>query len=177
LVSGQKGGAGYNSGANGEGGLLIIQVQSYHSNSVHWNLDSSTHGNHPAGTTNGGHGVVTGNPQKVFVQLVSPPAVTQHPQSLTNFPEATGSTLILTNLQTSHAGVYSVVVTDLYGLAISSNAVLTVLPPRPRISLASLTVTNRQFQFTLQGGSGRNIEIRSTTNLEAPSPIGFCYPR
>lgn len=48
--------------------------------------------------------------------------------SLTN---ATNAALTLTNVGTNHAGIYSVWVSNLYGLAISSNAVLTVAPPPP----------------------------------------------
>jgi hypothetical protein len=42
---------------------------------------------------------------------------------------ATQATLILTNVQTDQAGYYSVLVTNAYGAALSSNALLTVLVP------------------------------------------------
>ena len=44
---------------------------------------------------------------------------------------ATNSSLVLTNLQLAAAGLYSVAVTNPYGWTISSNAVLTVIPPPP----------------------------------------------
>jgi len=48
----------------------------------------------------------------------------------TNLSRATNTSLTLTNVQLNQAGYYAMVVTNLYGSAISSNAVLTVnLPP------------------------------------------------
>ncbi|MFA5414208.1 MAG: PKD domain-containing protein [Methanoregula sp.] len=83
LVSGQTGGlrglGGGNSGtsgADGEGGLLIINATHYNYSSWHTNLDTSI--SYPVGISsqNGGHGIVTGNPQRVFVNFIdmnSPP--------------------------------------------------------------------------------------------------------
>ena len=42
---------------------------------------------------------------------------------------ATGSLLILTNVQLAEAGYYSVSVSNVFGFVISSNALLTILPP------------------------------------------------
>ncbi len=73
LVSGQQGGTrGYDGGFShngnkGEGGLIIIESPDYLFSSQHWNLDSATYGQHLLPSTNGGHGTVTGNPQKIFV--------------------------------------------------------------------------------------------------------------
>ena len=47
----------------------------------------------------------------------------------TNITGATNTTLTLTNVQFSQAGNYAVLVTNLYGSALSSNAVLTVTSP------------------------------------------------
>jgi hypothetical protein len=47
----------------------------------------------------------------------------------TNLAGATNATLTLENVQLSQAGNYAVLVTNLYGSAVSSNAVLTVLLP------------------------------------------------
>jgi hypothetical protein len=44
----------------------------------------------------------------------------------TNLVDATNETLVLTNVQFGQAGVYDVVITNLYGSATSSNAILTV---------------------------------------------------
>ncbi|MCX6278673.1 MAG: hypothetical protein NT004_11315, partial [Bacteroidetes bacterium] len=49
----------------------------------------------------------------------------------TNLVGATATSLLLTNVQSADAGVYSVVVTNAVGTATSSNAVLTVNPPPP----------------------------------------------
>ena len=40
-----------------------------------WNLDTNTYGQHVRPSTNGGHGVVTGNPQKIFVNGMEIPIV------------------------------------------------------------------------------------------------------
>ena len=52
----------------------------------------------------------------------------------TNITGATDTTLTLTNVQLSQAGSYTVLVTNAYGSALSTNAVLTVNPPPPCIS-------------------------------------------
>ena len=70
IVSGQMGGkGGYpngQDGQNGEGGLLVIETNSYRPSLSHWNIGTgSIECNNPG--INGGHGTVTGNPQKVFI--------------------------------------------------------------------------------------------------------------
>ena len=86
LVSGQRGGAagmggtGWDNffehethgedgqpGANGEGGALIIQCPQYASSPAHWTLGAGAFGTHLRASGNGGHGVVTGDPQRVFI--------------------------------------------------------------------------------------------------------------
>lgn len=47
----------------------------------------------------------------------------------TNLPGATAETLTISNAQTNHSGPYQVVLSNVYGTAFSSNAVLTVVPP------------------------------------------------
>jgi hypothetical protein len=49
----------------------------------------------------------------------------------TNISGATNTSLTLTNVQFSQAGNYAVLVTNLYGFILSSNAMLTVNPPPP----------------------------------------------
>jgi hypothetical protein len=56
----------------------------------------------------------------------SPPLSYQWRFGGTNLSGATNTTLILTNVQVSQAGNYTVLVTNLYGSILSSNAVLTV---------------------------------------------------
>ncbi len=70
IVSGQMGGkGGYpngQDGENGEGGLLVIETNSYRPSLSHWNIGTgSIECSNPG--INGGHGTVTGNPQKVFI--------------------------------------------------------------------------------------------------------------
>lgn len=75
IVSGEKGGEGGKdyvalSGKNGEdgqGGLLVISSPNYKPSENNWNLNSDTFGKHDVNSNNGGHGIVTGNPQKIFI--------------------------------------------------------------------------------------------------------------
>ena len=88
LVSGQHGAHGgpvYDTaGQDGQGGLLII----YNANGDYssgrsakqtlqffWNLAAGTYGQHTLPSTNGGHGVVTGDPQKIFVNGMEIPII------------------------------------------------------------------------------------------------------
>ena len=78
IVSGQRGGSrgeGLNgdyygtpgeAGDNGEGGLLIIDCPDYLPDPSTYALGATTFGQHVQPSTNGGHGVVTGNPQRVL---------------------------------------------------------------------------------------------------------------
>jgi hypothetical protein len=52
----------------------------------------------------------------------------------TNLPGATNATLTLAHVSPSQAGLYAVVVTNSYGMTVSSNAVLTILLPSLQIS-------------------------------------------
>jgi hypothetical protein len=91
LVSGQKGGPP--NGQNGEGGMLIIQSQNYAAASNHWDLGTNTFENHTLPSTNGGHGAVTGGPQKVFIVVppTGPPSFTMQPLSRANVAGSTAA--------------------------------------------------------------------------------------
>lgn len=91
LVSGQRGGRGHFNGGNGEGGVLIVQAHEYLSSPTHWNLDQGSFGQHTVPPVNGGHGVITGNPQKVFV-LIDTNTPTP-PSDPTRTPPGTGGTV------------------------------------------------------------------------------------
>ena len=70
IVSGQQGGLNGSGGEraeNGQGGMLIIQCPNYSESAKHWELGNNIWGTHFVPSKNGGHGVVTGNPQKVFI--------------------------------------------------------------------------------------------------------------
>jgi len=59
----------------------------------------------------------------------------------TNLSGATNASLILANVQTTNAGNYAVIVTNLYGSATSSNALLTVLTHPPVITTQPTNLT------------------------------------
>lgn len=67
----------------------------------------------------------------------------------TNLPSAITNPLVLTNVQVSEAGFYSVIITNVYGIAISSNATLRVAPlaittqPTNRVAWPGGTATFR----------------------------------
>jgi hypothetical protein len=76
------------------------------------------------------------------------------------------STLTITNVQLSHAGVYNVVVTNALNASpgvISSNAVLTVLV-RPELRDPRL-LAGGVFEATLRGSTGRTHVISRSTDL------------
>jgi hypothetical protein len=96
---------------------------------------------------------------QIVYSLITPPTITAHPtnqtvvegngvtfsvtaagseplnyqwrQGATALPDATNSTLILTNVQLSQAGNYSVIVSNLFGTTTSQTAILTVNPAGP----------------------------------------------
>ena len=74
---------------------------------------------------------------------------------------ASGSALPFTNLQTTNAGNYSVVVTNGNGSATSSNAYLTVNPAGVSLALYS--------GITIEGVVGLTYGIQYSTNLSNPS--------
>lgn len=82
-----------------------------------------------------------------------------------DWANGTNATLSLPNVQTNQAGSYQVIVTNSYGSVTSQVAVLTVVPPPPRILAGSLVRTNGQFKFTLQSQPGSRFVIQASTNL------------
>ncbi|HEX2944757.1 MAG TPA: PQQ-binding-like beta-propeller repeat protein [Clostridia bacterium] len=70
IVSGQTGGKGGHpngqNGENGEGGLLVIETNNYSPSLSHWNIGEGVI-ECSNSNVNGGHGAVSGNPQKVFL--------------------------------------------------------------------------------------------------------------
>jgi len=106
--------------------------------------------------------VITGQPanETVFVKGTAVLAVTatgsaplayQWQFNGTNLAKATGSTLTLTNVQTTQAGYYDVLITNIVGTVTSSNALLTVNPLDhfDWSSLATPQFVNRPFAVTL----------------------------
>ena len=78
-------------------------------------------------------------------------------QNGTPIQGATGSSLVLTNLQLTNAGDYSVVVTNAYGSATSGNAYLTVNPAGVSLALYS--------GITIDGVVGLTYGIQYSTDL------------
>ncbi len=84
----------------------------------------------------------------------------------TPVPNATNSVLTVTNVQGLNAGVYSVIVSNTAGFIASTNASLTVTnttPAAPQISNSALT--NGTFSLTINGDSGHDYIIQTSSNL------------
>ena len=86
----------------------------------------------------------------------TPPLSYQWTLNGTNLTRATNNPLVLTNVQFSQAGLYAVLVTNLYGSVLSSNASLTVtaVPPAIVTQPLSQTVpvgTNAAFSVVVTG--------------------------
>jgi alpha-tubulin suppressor-like RCC1 family protein len=67
------------------------------------------------------------------VAVGTPPMSYQWYSNLVSIPGATGTSYAISNIQSNHAASYSVVVTNDYGLATSTNAILVVTPSAPTI--------------------------------------------
>ena len=112
----------------------------------------------------------------------------------TNLSGATNTSLMLTNVQVSQAGNYTVLVTNLYGSILSSNAVLAVnVPPSnnvpvitgfsPASGLAgtSVTIFGTNFNPVLSnnivyfGAVRAVVTAASVTNLVVTVPVGATY--
>ncbi|MDB6112297.1 MAG: Sedolisin [Pedosphaera sp.] len=82
----------------------------------------------------------------------------------TNLNGATASTLQLTNVQPSQAGVYAVAVTNFVGAITSADANLKVLVP-PTIALSSLNVTATNVAISLLSVPGLNYTLEYKNSL------------
>jgi hypothetical protein len=110
-------------------------------------------------TVSNAHGTVDSAVVEVLVNASQPPEITQDPVSITRLagttarftvaatgsgnlryqwqlggtpiPNATNTTLVITNVQTANAGDYLVIVTNAFGIATSATATLTVVPITP----------------------------------------------
>src|SRR5436190_13653412 len=71
----------------------------------------------------------------------SPPLSYQWRLYATNLPGATGSSLILSNVQAGQAGLYSVAVSNSVGFALSSNAPLTMVLPPAAVRIGNTNAT------------------------------------
>ena len=85
----------------------------------------------------------------------------------TNIDCGTNSTLVLTNVPLSSSGSYLCIVSNLYGVAISSPATLTVLRSTPQFNnSSSLQLSTNGFSLQLNGLSGHGaVVIYASSNL------------
>jgi uncharacterized protein YpmS len=91
----------------------------------------------------------------------------------TNLAGATTSVLVLTNLQATNAGSYTVVVTNSAGSITSAPAMLAVTNPPPPAppSMDAAGMTTNGFALQLSVPVGRTYTIWVTTNLQDWTPI------
>ena len=83
----------------------------------------------------------------------------------TNIPGATNVSLVLTNLQLTNAGDYSVQVTNVLGSVISSNTLLSVYTSAvPVLNALSFSPLDGA-QFTVAGVPGFSYEVLASSNL------------
>jgi hypothetical protein len=82
--------------------------------------------------------------------------------------DATASSLLLTNLQLSEAGGYTLQVTNLYGSATSSVAVLTIKVADLSISLSAMDAQN-EAALTIGGLVNQTYGIESAADLDQPT--------
>jgi hypothetical protein len=81
----------------------------------------------------------------------------------TNLNAATNSSFSLANAQSTNAGSYNVVVSNIVGSVVSAGAQLTVIPP---IRFGPVTVLNGgAFRFSFTGTTGIQYVIETSTNL------------
>lgn len=96
-----------------------------------------------------------------------------HYQWLTNgvaLSGATNSTLVLTNVQLSQAGSYSVVVSNCFNIVTSSNATLTViLPPVPQTSIhRAVRLDHSNLEIGASYQLQQSLDLTNWTNFGTP---------
>jgi hypothetical protein len=117
--------------------------------------------------------VVTAYQTATFTILTTgtPPFILQWRKEGTNLSNggrisgAASNVLTVANVQINDAGAYSVLVTNAYGTATSSSAVLTVSVEPLRFVPGSARISDGQFSFVLQSQPGLSVEIQASTNL------------
>ena len=115
--------------------------------------------------------VVAGGSATLSVQAAgTPPLWYQWRLNGTAIADANGETLYLTNVRAEDAGLYSVVVSNAAGVAISSKALLTVLVP-PGLTLASYSPTAGA-TLMVQGQTGHTMVLQVSPDLTAWTQLG-----
>jgi hypothetical protein len=93
----------------------------------------------------------------------------------TNLPGATGTALVLTNVQTNQAGPYLVQVTNAYGLTNSVTAILSVSPPPTCITPPSGLVAWYRGEGDGADSFGMNNGVLTGGTSFAPGKIGQAF--
>lgn len=94
-----------------------------------------------------------------------------------NIQDATNALLLLLNVQTNHAGIYDVYVSNPVTSVLSTGAVLTVTIPTNTplttniVLIAPLITTDKRFHFKVEGDDDDVYEIEATSNLKTWSVI------
>ena len=83
----------------------------------------------------------------------------------TKLPGATLTSFTQDNVQYSQAGNYSVLVSNLAGTVVSSNALLTILPAAPAEMQVSAIQSDGSLELTLGGDAGATYVVETSTNL------------
>jgi hypothetical protein len=138
-----------------------------------------------------GTGSVTSSPAFLIVNI--PPYISEQPQSQTvkagaeasffvgvggsepftyqwrfhgtNLPGATSSSYSRAPVQTNHTGPYSVLITNVAGWTVSSNAALTVMPPTIIVIQSLALLPDRRARLIVHGETNQNCAIEHSTNL------------
>lgn len=116
--------------------------------------------------------VLEGSTLALTVAATAPALAYQWRFNGTNLASAVSSVLTLTNVQMAQAGTYTVLVTNNYGSAFSSNAVLTVLVPHGPITFNLTDFGGINLSGT--GDAGQSYVLLTASNLNRPliwSPI------
>ena len=93
-----------------------------------------------------------------------PPPSSQWRLNGTNLPGATSSNLVLSNLNPGMAGIYSVVLSNAFGMITNFRANFTVDVP---LHLENGPwPTNRQFAFQIMGNTGQLYAIQASADLQ-----------
>ncbi len=95
----------------------------------------------------------------------TPPLSYQWRKNAAALVGATAASLTLTNVQSSQAGGYDVVVGNTFGSVTSSVAVLTVTPPKIMVADGAMGFRTNQFGFNVNAAVGQAVVIEASTNL------------
>lgn len=96
----------------------------------------------------------------------SPPLCYQWYFNDSAIPFATTSTLVVTNLQSGSAGIYSVSINNAVGGTSAATTLNVTMPTRPLLNSAGFQA-GQKFQFQISGVAGQNYTLQMSTNLSS----------